>query len=637
LLESLQLSTARVRGRKLFGWQALGMPKHVNMTFKRTEHMEVPFGFRDQPGMKGTERSDLLPRSLKRGVRQRRRPRLYWMSDPCAVRARSFHRPHSVILSPAFLSTSPSFLTVVFTLLGLAGYAVYRQMSSMSNELPTYGANIRTKIHDVKRMGSGSSVEQLERTLDQIKGELGTPQPHPGTIAQPMVVSADPVAGFSAIGWLGPLVEPLSTAGFVIVLVLFMLLDREDLRDRVIGLFGHGHVALTTKAIEEASTRVSRQLLLQTVVNLIYGSVAVAGLYVLGVPYALFWGALGAALRFIPYLGPIAAAGGPILLSLAALPGWKRPFEVAGFYVVLELFTNFVLETIWYAGAAGVSQVALLIAVAFWTWLWGPLGLIMATPLTVCLVVIGKHVPGLEVISTLLADVPALTVESSFYQRLLARDPVEAADLIERFITTQSPDTAYDALLIPALNYAERDRLKGRLSPEEEAAVVETTGEMLEMLVDGAAPALSAAAGTQLRVLGYAVDGAPDELALRMLGQLVREMPIALDITSTRLMASELVNRVRAEQYPVVCIADLPPSAASKARYLVKKLRAAVPDLRITVGRWAPLEHSDAGAQTLVEDGASHVASTLLETRSYLAEAAQVATPRSLSSASNAA
>ena len=180
------------------------------------------------------------------------------------------------------------------------------------------------------------------------------------------------------------------------VLVIFMLLERRDLRDRLLGLFGHGRLALTTKAIDEAGTRVSRQLLMQSLVNAIYGIAAGVGLYFLGVPYPLLWASLGAALRFIPYVGPVLGAGAPILVALAALEGWTRPLEVIALFVVLELFTNLVLETVLYAGAAGVSQVALLVSVAFWTWLWGPLGLLMATPLTVCLVVLGKHVPGLE-------------------------------------------------------------------------------------------------------------------------------------------------------------------------------------------------------------------------------------------------
>jgi hypothetical protein len=206
-------------------------------------------------------------------------------------------------------------------------------------------------------------------------------------------------------------------------------------------------------------------------VNAIYGALAAAGLWVFGAPYPLFWGAVGAGLRFIPYIGPVIASVGPILISLAALPGWTRPLEVLGFYVLLELFTNLVLEAVLYADAAGVSQVALLVAVAFWTWLWGPLGLLMATPLTVCLVVLGKHVPGLTFVATMLSDSPALAPEYGYYQRLLARDVAEAADLIDRFVKAQPAENVYDALLVPALNYAERDRLEDQLSTDDEQAV----------------------------------------------------------------------------------------------------------------------------------------------------------------------
>ena len=294
-----------------------------------------------------------------------------------------------------------------------------------------------------------------------------------------MVVTSEQVTGFSGFAWLAPIVGQLGTAAFVLAMVIFMLLERRDLRDRLIGLVGHGQLAITTKAFDEAGTRVSRQLLMQSLVNLIYGIAVGIGLYFLGVPYPLVWAALGAALRFIPYIGPVLGAGAPILVSLAALQGWAGPLWVVGLFVVLELFTNLVLETVLYAGAAGVSQVALLASVAFWTWLWGPLGLLMATPLTVCLVVLGKHVPGLEFVGTLMADTPALAPEHGYYQRLLARDQAEAADLIERHIKTEPHRSVYDALLLPALNYAERDRLEQRLSVEEETAVIDATRELL--------------------------------------------------------------------------------------------------------------------------------------------------------------
>jgi hypothetical protein len=227
----------------------------------------------------------------------------------------------------------------------------------------------------------------------------------------------------------------------------------------------------------------------------------------------------------------VIGAGAPILVSLAALPGWSSPLWVVGLFVVLELFTNLVLETVLYAGAAGVSQVALLVSLAFWTWLWGPLGLLMATPLTVCLVVLGKHVPGLEFVGMLMADTPALAPEFSYYQLLLARDQSEAADLIEQHIKTQAPLSVYDALLLPALNYAERDRLEQRLSVDEETAVIDATRELLSdaaelirrLQPEPPAPDDQALPGLRepLRVMGLAINGVADEMALEMPGHLL--------------------------------------------------------------------------------------------------------------------
>ena len=519
---------------------------------------------------------------------------------------------------------------LVFTFLGLAGWALVRQMDHLAEDLPRYRANILAKIADVRSAGKGGSVEKLQDTIEDIKTDLGKSEAAEGTISGPVVVTSEQVAGFSGFTWLGPVVGPLGTAGFVLAMVIFMLLERRDLRDRLIGLLGHGHLAITTKAFDEAGTRVSRQLLMQSLVNLLYGIAAGAGLYFLGVPYPLVWATLGAVLRFIPYVGPVLGAGAPILVSLAAAEGWAGPLYVVGLFVVLELFTNLVLETVLYAGAAGVSPVALLASVAFWTWLWGPLGLVLATPLTVCLVVLGKHVPGLEFLGTLLADTPALAPEYGYYQRLLARDQSEAADLIERYIKTESPRSVYDALLLPALNYAERDRLEQRLSPDEETAVIDATRELLSDAAESirglnpGAPALPdgpplPGPREPLRILGYATNGAADELALAMLAHLIDDLPVHVEITGRRLQASELLALVHTQGFSVVCLADLPPSPSSKTRYLVKRLRAALPEVRILVGRWGPPALADDSTQVLRDTGANLVASTLLETRTYLA------------------
>src|SRR5689334_896613 len=528
-------------------------------------------------------------------------------------------------------------VALVFTVLGLAGWGVARQMSNLAGDLPRYRANIQQKISDVRGASRRGSVEQVQETVNEIQKQIAGPQSPSGTARQPVIVQSQQVSSLTDFpSWVGPAVGPLSTAGFVITLVIFMLLEREDLRGRVIGLVGHGHLAVTTKAFDEAANRVSRQLLMQTLVNMMYGLAIGAGLWALGTPYPLLWAALGAALRFVPYLGPIAAAAGPILVSLAALPGWTRPLSVVGLFVAVELFTNLVLETILYAGAAGVSQVALLIAVAAWTWLWGSLGLLLATPLTVCLVVLGKHVPGLDFLSTLMADSPALAPDVSYYQRLLARDQSEAAEIVQRHAASQSIETVYDVLMLPALNYAERDRLEGRLSDSDEQTVIEETGELLNDIDDLTRalrrPFLAADDGesesgaetippppqTHVEVIGYAANGPADATALRMLAHLVAADGIGLHVISARLLTAEIVELVQTRRANLVCIADLPPSPPSKTRYVVRKLRAALPDVRILLGRWAPPELADEDRSALVDAGATHVATTLIETRDQL-------------------
>jgi predicted PurR-regulated permease PerM len=517
-------------------------------------------------------------------------------------------------------------VTLVFVVLGLGGWGVARQMDHLADDLPTYRRNILAKIADIRGAGKGGSVEKLQETIEDIKTDLGQSSAPKGPASRPVVVTSEPASGFSDFSWLGPILGPVGTAGLVLALVIFMLLERRDLRDRLIGLFGHGRLTITTKALDEAGTRVSRQLLMQSLVNLVYGIAAGIGLYVVGVPYPLVWAALGAALRFIPYVGPVIGAGAPILVSLAALPGWTGPLSVVGLFIVLELFTNLVLETVLYAGAAGVSQVALLVSLAFWTWLWGPLGLLMATPLTVCFVVLGKHVPGLEFVGRMMADTPGLAPEFAYYQRLLARDQGEAADLIEQHIKAEAPRSVYDALLLPALNYAERDRLEQRLSLDEEAAVIDATRELLSDAAESIRR-LQAEPGPvptpprprePLRVLGVAANGSADELALQMLGHVLDDLPIVVETMKGRMLASELVSLIQAQGASIVCLADLPPSPPSKARYLVKRLHAALPELRIVVGRWGPPALADDSTQPLRDAGATLVATTLLETRTYL-------------------
>jgi predicted PurR-regulated permease PerM len=532
----------------------------------------------------------------------------------------------------------PAVLAIV-VVLGLAmsatGYLIARQMSDLAGELPRYRSNIRQKIADVRNAGRGGSVERLQETVKEIQKELESTDPSLAPAkAPPLVVRSEPApASWGWPVWLTPFLAPASTAGLVVVLVIFMLLEREELRSRLIGLLGHGNLAVTTKAFDEAGRRVSRHLLMQALVSAIHGTLAGLGLWAIGVPYPLLWAALSAALRFVPYLGPIAAAAAPLLLSLAVFPGWVQPLWVFGFFILLELFTNLVLETVLYAGAAGVSQVALLIAVAGWTWLWGPIGLLLAMPLTVCLVVLGKHVSGLEFLATMIADAPALAPDIQYYQRLLAHDQSEAAELVARHLSDQPPDTVYDALLIPALNYAEQDRMEGRIDADDEQVVIEVTRELMADTTKTLEPAASASAddapaadcegapgdgSPPLRVVAYPANGTADAVALEMLSDLLQRQPVAFEISSSRLLTSEVVELVRTREASLLCIADLPPSVSSKTRYLLRKLRAEFPSLPILVGRWAPGPLSDDERRALVDAGATEVSGTVVESRNQV-------------------
>ena len=356
-------------------------------------------------------------------------------------------------------------VTLVFTLLGLAAWGLTRQLQHLAADVPGYRANIRAKIADVRGAGKGGTVEQLQETIEDLKGDLGASTPPPGPLRVRSSWLRRPLRGSPASAGWGRSSVRSGTAGLVLALVMFMLLERRDLRDRLIGLFGQGRLAITTKAFDEAGT--PRQPAAADAVARESSSTGSAS------PSA----STSSACR-IPSCGRRSARRSASFrtsgrCSARARPSWsawrrsragRDRCMVVALFVALELFTNLVLETVLYAGAAGVSQVALLVSVAFWTWLWGPLGLLLATPLTVCLVVLGKHVPGLEFLGTLMADRPALAPEYNYYQRLLARDQSEAADLVERYIKQNPPSSVYDALLLPALNYAERDRLEGRLS-----------------------------------------------------------------------------------------------------------------------------------------------------------------------------
>jgi len=551
------------------------------------------------------------------------------------------------------LTRTPGVLLVVvlvFSLLGGIGWTVTRQLTTLAYEIPRYQENLKQKVSDLRALGEGGIIKRFQTTIKEVIGELQKATPSPPEIRPvgeppekltaesekpvPVVVQAP-----SMFWQLPSLLEPLASVGLVIVLVIFMLINYVDLRSRLIRLAGYGHSTIATKALDEAGQRISRYLLMQAIINGSFGFAVGLGVFLIGVPYALLWGFLAAVLRFIPYLGPVVSAFLPSALSLAVFPGWGQPIMVMGLILVLELASNMIMEPLLYGQSAGVSEVALLVAVAFWTWLWGPVGLFLATPMTVCLGVLGKYMPQMEFIGVLLGDEPVMESSASYYQRLVAHDQDEAAALVDEYLKTHALEAVYDEMLIPALTMAKRDRELGTLTEEDVDFIIQTTRAIVEDLgmrqsqpspssPTAAESSRNAPAATRPpQILGCPADDAADELALLMLRQLLDPTRFTLEIISAEMLTGEVLSVVEEQHVGLVCIGALPPGPLAPTRYLCKRLRARFPECNIVVGRWGLSEDWDKPQALLREAGADEVGTTLRETQNQLIHLSQLLVP----------
>ncbi len=538
------------------------------------------------------------------------------------------HRVHRVVAVILVVA-------LVFSAVGTVAWTMASQVTSLAAELPQYRQNLRERVAELRGVRRQGVLGQVTSTAQEMARELRNIQepPKPGEKPLPVVVQPEP----SGLWRLPSLFEWAASAAVVFVLVIFMLLERDDLRDRLLRLGGYARLTTTTRALDEAGRRISRYLLLQGLVNTTFGIGIGSGLAVIGVPYAVLFGFLAGILRFIPYLGPWLGAVLPLTLSLLTGHGWQQPLLVASLFLALELLVAMVLEPILYGHSAGVSQVALLVALAFWTWLWGPVGLALGTPLTVCLVVLGKYVPELEFIAVLLADRPSLTPDLRFYQRLVAGDRDEALAVAHEYRREHGVEALFDRVILPALNHARHDRARRRLARAEHAFVVQASRAVVEAQMrpaeDGQAaapgspgiameaPAEAAGPGGRPPATGPLVLAAPardemDELALRMLRHLLGA-GWRVEIASPHLLAGELLALVEARQPAMVCIGAIPSGhTAAHTRYLCKRLRARFPDLQIVVGRWkAGTPPGRAGRDAVLAAGADHFGTSLVETR----------------------
>jgi len=534
------------------------------------------------------------------------------------------------ILQRRHLGRLPSVILVVMLatlVLGGVVWLVTIEATSLSNDIPKYTENLKGRIHAWRQDGQGF-MDRLEEMSQSLTREWESPPAGSGGAAplkpSEVVIQPDSSPWLSRLPTLlRPLVETLGGLALALVLAVFMLLKREDLRNRLIRLVGHGRLTVMTKAVDDAGQRISRFLLMQFIINVGFGFVLSIGLFVIQFPHAWLWGLLAVLLRYVPYFGSWIMAALLITLSLAMFPGMVQPLLILGFIVVLELVTANVLEPRLFGHSIGVSEVALLVSAAFWAFLWGPVGLVLSSPLTVCLVVLGKYVSQLEFLYVLLGDEQGLTPEVTYYQRLLARDQDEAAQLVLTQVETLPPDQVYDELLVPALNYVKRDRARDDLTEADEQFVFRATREIVEDLGERQAtqPArerAEAPAPVKVRILGCPGHDEGDRLALEMLWQLLDPAVWEVEVLSLEMLSAELVALAGEKAPAVICIGALPPGELAHTRYLCKRLRARLPEAKIVVGRWGLKDNVEQNEEQLREAGADQVATTLLETRRHL-------------------
>jgi predicted PurR-regulated permease PerM len=505
--------------------------------------------------------------------------------------------------------------------IGIMGWTVGNQLIDVTNQLPSYKTNIKEKI-DAIRNPKNRRLDKAADAMKELGKEIADNPPVPAETApsssknsgsgkaaaqpQPKTV---PVQVFQPVSnpleSLNSIITPLGSAVIVVVLTIFMLAGREDLRNRLIGLVGHGHLNVMTQALDDAGSRVSRYLVLQLVINACFGVVIGLGLYFIGIPNSMLWGVVAGLLRFLPYVGSPLAAVLPILLSLAIFPTWTGPVATIGLYLIVEILVANFLEPLIYGAHTGISSFAILFAAIFWALIWGPIGLLLSTPLTVCLVVLGRHVPALQFLNIMLGDQPVLSPEAHYYQRLLASDQAEAKEVLDDYLKTHPLEDLYDTVLIPALALAEQDRHHDDLEEITEQFICKSTKELLDELgekskepavaemqkaqsdlAELSAPKIRVEPPSQAtNVVCIPARDEADEIVGIMLSQLLERAGYhaqAIPIGTT----AEMLAQVKDAAPDIVCISALPPFALLHARDLYKRVRSNVPNARIIVGLW---------------------------------------------------
>jgi predicted PurR-regulated permease PerM len=524
------------------------------------------------------------------------------------------------VLERARLGRTLSSLLVVLLTIGACGglgWGVSKQIGQVVNQLPSYKLNIKQKLGSL-HWSDSHTLHNASETVTEISKDLAAkPAPsssdsaqsleptrsannHPATPKQPVPVQVItppslPLESMQSV--LGLMARAL----IVVVFTIFMLIQREDLRNRLISLIGHGHIHLITQTLDEASARVSKYLLMQFLVNVGYGIFIGMGLYFIGLPGALLWGVIAGILRFLPYIGPPLGGIMPLILSMAVFSGWSKPMMVLGLFVITELAVSNLLEPMLYGAHTGISSLAIVVAAIFWTAIWGPIGLVVSTPLTVCLLVVGRHVPQLRFLHILLGDEPPLTPESRFYQRLLAMDYDEAREVLQKSMNEMSLEDLYENVVIPALALAEQDRHQNLLQDENEKFISQSTRELIDELweprngesrheSEGERSEILPKADVPhpvrpLRILCVPARDEADEIVGTMLAQLLQwagHRAECLEVEN----AERMIAQISKEKPDIVCISALPPFAIPAVRALYGRLHAQNPEQKVLVGLW---------------------------------------------------
>ncbi len=535
-------------------------------------------------------------------------------------------------------------LVMMITIAAACGTAwvIFNQLVAVVNELPLYRQNIDSKLKALRTPGKGAlgrataSVKELGKEL---AGTTAPPAPIPGPrigrrqeipSGGPLAVQVvdEPATELEYVREVvKPFLGPLGVAGIVLIFSVFLLTKQDDLRNRLFRLVGLDQLNVMTQALDDATSRVSRYLLMQFLVNLAFGALCSAGLFLIGIPYALLWGSVAAILRLVPYVGAIVAASLPLMLSLAVFDSWTPPLLVFLLFATLELVTGNFIEPMLYGAHTGISALALLLSTVFWTALWGPAGLVLSTPLTVCVVVLGRYVPQFSFLHIILGDETVLAPDAQMYQRLLALDERDAHAVADLYLAEHSLSELYDAVIVPALSLAEQDRHKGALEPARRDFLFLSLKEMVVEFSEktvAAGDSLpiedSARRGTETRIFVVPASDEADEIAAAMLAQLLDQAGYAAIPFPVDFAGNGRIGIVEPRDSDMFFISAVPPFAFAGAITLVRQLQLRFPRTRVIVGVWGFSGNTERALQRFQQSQPHCLVTSLARAVQFVAE-----------------